>query len=66
MNKLECSTKVSLEWFENNGMKLNSSKCHLLVCGHKNECMITNVTGSMWIEEHDVKLLGVFSSLSVV
>ena len=40
-------------------MKLNSSKCHLLVCGHKNECMITNVEGSMLIEEHDVKLLGV-------
>ena len=59
MNRLECSLKESLIWFENNGMKLNSGKCHLLVCGHKNECMISNVGSSMLIEEQNVKLLGV-------
>ena len=39
MEKLECAVKESIDWFENNGMKLNSSKRHLLVCGHKFERM---------------------------
>ena len=38
-------------------MKLNSSKCKLLVCGHKFECMICNVGNSDVIEAHEVKLL---------
>ena len=60
MKKLECSVQGSLGWFENNGMKLNSSKCHLLVCGHKYECMLCDVGHSKLIEEHKVKLLGVW------
>ena len=60
MKKLECSVQGSLDWFENNGMKLNSSKCHLLVCGRKYECMLCDVGHSKVIEEHKVKLLGVW------
>ena len=40
-------------------MKLNSSKCKLLACRHKFECMICNVGNSDVIEAHEVKLLGV-------
>ena len=40
MNKLECTTEEALDWFQYNGMKLNSSKCDLLVCGYKFECML--------------------------
>ena len=40
-------------------MKLNSGKCHLLVCGHKFECMICNIENFQVIETHVVKLLGV-------
>ena len=35
MAKLECAVNSSIEWFRCNGMKLNSVKCHVLVCGHK-------------------------------
>ena len=59
MKKLECATKRALEWFHFNGMKLNGSKCKLLICGHKFESMICNVDGSLVIETHLVKLLGV-------
>ena len=38
MTKLECATHIAMEWFRYNGMKLNSDKCNLLVCGHKFEC----------------------------
>ena len=59
MKKLECAVKESIDWFENNGMKLNSSKCHLLVCGHKFESMMCNVGNSQVIETNKVKLLGI-------
>ena len=31
------------EWFENNNMKLNQGKCHLLVSGYKNENVWANI-----------------------
>ena len=34
MERLEHDTKLAIEWFENNYMKLNEDKCHLLVAGH--------------------------------
>ena len=59
MGKLVCAANSAMEWFHYNGMKLNSSKCHLLVCGHKFECMICNIENIQVIETHLVKLLGV-------
>ena len=59
MVKLESAANKALKWFHSNAMKLNSSKCKLLVCGHKFECMICNVGNSDVIEAHEVKLLGV-------
>ena len=32
MERLERDTKLAIEWFENNYMKING-KCHLLVAG---------------------------------
>ena len=34
-NRPERDTALAGEWFENNFMKLNQDKCHLLVSGHK-------------------------------
>ena len=59
MNKLESATKNALDWFRSNGMKLNSSKCKLLVCGHKFESMICKIANAQVIETHIVKLLGI-------
>ena len=59
MNKLESATKNALDWFRSNGMKLNSSKCKLLVCGHKFESMICKIENAQVIETHIVKLLGI-------
>ena len=57
MEKLECAAKSAMEWFYYNGMKLNSRKCHRLVCGHKFECVICNIENSQVIETHVAKLL---------
>ena len=59
MSKLECATKCAIDWFRYNCMKLNSSKCKLLVCGYKFECMLCNVENSNIIESSEVKLLGI-------
>lgn len=58
MDRLERAAKTAVEWFEYNGMKLNASKCHLLVCGHKFESMIARIGNESVIETHCVKLLG--------
>ena len=39
-------------------MKLNESKCQLLVCGNKEEVIIAKINNSSVIETHEVKLLG--------
>ena len=59
MNKLECASDNALDWFRSNGMKLNSRKCKLLVCGHKFENMICKIENAQVIETHTVKLLGI-------
>ena len=57
MEKLEDAAENAIGWFEYNGIKLNSSKCNLLVSGHKYEHMICNVGSTQVIESHNVKLL---------
>ena len=59
LEKLEKDASKAISWFKNNGMKLNSDKCFLLVSGHKHECTICTVGDSKIIETHCVKLLGV-------
>ena len=59
MAKLESAAQSALDWFHSNGMKLNSSKCHLLVCGNKFDCMLCEIGGLQIIETHLVQLLGV-------
>ena len=39
-------------------MKLKESKCHLLVCGNKEEIMTAKIGNATIIETHKVKLLG--------
>ena len=59
MRDLERGVEKAIEWFEYNAMKLNSSKCHLLICGHKFESMIRDIGNTKVIESHEVKLLGI-------
>ena len=59
MTKLECATHIAMDWFRYSGMKLNSDKCYLLVCGHKFEDMICKIENSHVIETHLVKLSGI-------
>ena len=39
INRLEHDTALAVEWFENNFIKLNQDKCHLLISGHKHEAV---------------------------
>ena len=57
--RLEHDSKLAIEWFENNYMKLNESKCHLLISGHKHESMFAMIGPSQIWETYEQKLLGV-------
>ena len=39
MERLEHDTKLVIEWFENNYIKLNEDKCHPLVAGPRYESL---------------------------
>ena len=52
MNRLEHDSCLAIEWFQNNSMKLNEDKCHLLVGGYKHE-MICEKIGDAKVWEPD-------------
>ena len=59
IEKLESSASSVINWFEYNYMKLNDSKCNLLVCGKKEEVIVAKIGNSSIVEAHEVKLLGI-------
>ena len=52
IGKLESSANLVIDWFKNNYMELNESKCHLLV-------IIGTIGHASVIETHEVNLLGI-------
>ena len=60
VERLECAAKKAVDWFKHNHMKLNPDKCHLLICGHKYECILANIEGATVIESYKEKLLGIY------
>ena len=48
LSELEQNSNIAIDWFQNNYMKMNSDKCHLLVAGHEFEQIL---------ESNSVKLL---------
>ena len=58
MYALEVHTNILIKWFEDNYLKLNTDKCHLLVSNHK-DCVFINAGDDIIECENSVKLLGV-------
>ena len=58
INRFE-HTALAVEWFENNFMKLNQDRCHLLVSGHKHETVWAKIGKRKILESNKQKLLGV-------
>ena len=57
VHKLEASAKSVIKWVDYNYMKLNESKCKLLISGNKEEVIIATVGSAKIIESHEVTLL---------
>ena len=58
LNTLETDTETLIKWFNNNYLKLNADKCHLLISNHNTDIHIK--VGEEVIEcSNSVKLLGV-------
>ena len=59
LQRLEHDSLLAIEWFENNYMKLNGDKCHLLISGFKYQSHWAMIGESkIWESSHE-KLLGV-------
>ena len=59
LDRLEHTSSQLIEWFNINYMKLNADKCHLIVCGHKQESVVVNVGGEVIKESSSEQLLGI-------
>ena len=59
LTSLEHDSLVAVEWFENNYMKLNQEKCHLLVSGFKYQQHCIKIGSSPVWERNSEKLLGI-------
>ena len=59
MQRLEKQSNIALKWFEDNNMKMNTSKCHLSVSGNKHEHTWAKISDDQIWESITVKLLGV-------
>ena len=57
LKSLEKNSMLAIRWFENNYMKLNTDKCHLIVSCYKHEQVWTNVGKDLIWESNVVKLL---------
>ena len=57
--RLEHDSLLAIEWFENNYMKLNRDKCHLLISGFKYQSHWAMVGNSKIWESQEKKLLGI-------
>ena len=59
MQQLEQQSNITLKCFEDNNMKMNSGKCHLVVSGNKHEHMWVKIGDDQILESRTVKLLGI-------
>ena len=59
VRKLEENSDLAISWFQNNYMKLNTDKCHLLMSGFKYEHIWAQIGKDKIWEDNEVKLLGV-------
>ena len=51
LEKLERISKLVIHWFEDDYMKLNTDKCHLLIYGHEYELHWAQIGKDMVSEE---------------
>ena len=59
INRLEHDSLFTIEWFENNHMKLNQEKCHRLLSGNRFENILAKIGHAKIWESPKQKLLGV-------
>ena len=58
IKRLGHDSLLAIEWLQNNNMKLNQDKCHLLVSGYKHENVCAQIGDEKNWESNKQKLLG--------
>ena len=65
VKKLEENSDLAINWFQNNYMKLNTDKCHLLMSGSKYEHFWTQIGKDKIRKNNKVKFLGMTTDNSL-
>ena len=60
INRLENETQILSDWFQNNCMKLNGDKCHLMIFGEKGNDLSINNWKHSHHREHRGKITGLY------
>ena len=59
MSEVGRNSNIAIDWFQNNYMKMNSDKCHLLVASHQFQQIWGKIGTDLIWESNSVKLLGI-------
>ena len=59
LKSFEKNSMLGIHWVENNYLKLNTGKCHLIVLGDKHEQVWANIEKDLIWENSDIKLCGI-------
>ena len=59
LKSFEKNSMLAIRWFENNYMKLNTDKCHLIVSSYEHVQVRASIGKDLIWESNDVKLLGI-------
>ena len=59
LGELERNSNIAIDWFQNDYMKMNSDKCHLLVVGHKFDQIWAKIDTDLIWESNSVKPIGI-------
>ena len=58
LGTLKVNTSILVKWFDDNYLKMNADKCHLLICNHSGELSVI-IDNEIILGSKEVKLLGV-------
>ena len=59
VKELEENSNLAINWFQNNYMKLNTGKCHLLMSGSEYEHFWAQIGKDKIWKDNEVKFLGI-------
>ena len=59
INTIENDASILMKWFQDNYLKMNEDKCHLLITNQNDSCISVNIGNETISNRNSEKLLGI-------